>query len=426
MDPLLPPATSTIIRPSSARLRPSSASSARSSGSNRPRSRVSESRRYFFDGEGAAGQGPAAERGGGGGTERFYEVKLVDGDSSDVADTHFKYSYGEFLAPMPEPSRRAEDGLRSGDSSVDLADLECFLRDAKPRTWRDALPMFVLARNVLSSRFSGTLQLAHKELEEARAQNAELRAALEEAQEENKQAQVKYDTLEGSTAKSYERLMQGFNQTQQNTVRKQEFMRRQVASLEASLAAEKEKNAAAEAKHKEHERKIEWRDSECARLENEVKALTEAHRIAEEGLRAVAKEEGEELERARALEQSLAVELQAAHLREGHVYDAAALSVQLEAQIEAADQDAIRAIVATLSHTDKFALSEVMLKSFDGSELHQTLIQVFSQFDERTLDGHDQFDARTLDVRELPHLMQLDKEQQQALAQALLASASKA
>ena len=43
-------------------------------------------------------------------------------------------SYGEFLAPMPEPSRRAEDGLRSGDSSVDLADLECFLRDAKPRT----------------------------------------------------------------------------------------------------------------------------------------------------------------------------------------------------------------------------------------------------------------------------------------------------
>ena len=33
---------------------------------------------------------------------------------------------------------------------------------------------------------------AHKELEEARAQNAELRAALEEAQEENKQAQVKY------------------------------------------------------------------------------------------------------------------------------------------------------------------------------------------------------------------------------------------
>ena len=61
-----------------------------------------------------------------------------------------------------------------------------------------------------------------------------------------------------------------------------------------------------------------------------------------------------------------------------------------------------------------------------SQELHQTLIQVFSQFDERTLDGHDQFDARTLDVRELPHLMQLDKEQQQALAQALLASASKA
>ena len=30
----------------------------------------------------------------------------------------------------------------------------------------------------------------------------------------------------------------------QNTVRKQEFMRRQVASLEASLAAEKEKNGA--------------------------------------------------------------------------------------------------------------------------------------------------------------------------------------
>ena len=61
-----------------------------------------------------------------------------------------------------------------------------------------------------------------------------------------------------------------------------------------------------------------------------------------------------------------------------------------------------------------------------SQELHQALIQVFSQFDERKLDGHDQFDARTLDVRELPHLMQLDKEQQQALAQALLASASKA
>ena len=34
------------------------------------------------------------------------------------------------------------------------------------------------------------------------------------------------------------------------------------------------------------------------------------------------------------------------------MYDAAALSVQPKAQIEAADQDAVRAIVATLSHTD--------------------------------------------------------------------------
>jgi hypothetical protein len=110
--------------------------------SSRTPERLERLRRYYFN-------KLPKDGGGGEGTRQFYDVVLSPGDALDSFPSQCTtYSYADFLR-APAAGEPAPPSQLLVDGQVDVVDLEQFLAYSAPRTWRDAYPLYVLAKSVL-------------------------------------------------------------------------------------------------------------------------------------------------------------------------------------------------------------------------------------------------------------------------------------
>lgn len=134
---------------------------------------------------------------------------MDEGDSTANFPNHLTFSYADFLTKNPVESLVKEDG-----KTVDLQEIEKFLLETKPRSWRDAYPLYVVAKHALKVHHSGDIRKSSSQLAKLTADLKAAEAARDEAVARADLYEQKYNTLAKNTKSSYLGLTADFDRRQ--------------------------------------------------------------------------------------------------------------------------------------------------------------------------------------------------------------------